>query len=54
MPATAAPPQVNPVAAEFYAKLQALKLDVNQIVGLHGRVAPLSELQLAVGKAAGH
>jgi glyoxylase-like metal-dependent hydrolase (beta-lactamase superfamily II) len=52
--ANAAPAPVNPVTASFYDALQQLKLDVNQILPLHGRMVTMRELQTAVGKTAGH
>jgi glyoxylase-like metal-dependent hydrolase (beta-lactamase superfamily II) len=48
--APAAP--VNPVTTAFFDTIQRLKLDVNQVAGLHGRLAPVKEFQTAAGKAA--
>ena len=52
--ANAAPAPVNPVTASFYDALQQLKLDVNQILPLHGRMVTMRDLQTAAGKTAGH
>jgi glyoxylase-like metal-dependent hydrolase (beta-lactamase superfamily II) len=52
-PAANAPAQtaVNPVTTAFFDSIQALKLDVSQVAGLHGRLAPVKEFQTAAGKA---
>jgi glyoxylase-like metal-dependent hydrolase (beta-lactamase superfamily II) len=49
----AAPAPVNPVTASFYDALQQLKLDVNQVLPLHGRMVTMRDLQIAVGKTGG-
>jgi glyoxylase-like metal-dependent hydrolase (beta-lactamase superfamily II) len=46
-----APSAVSPVTAAFFDTIQRMKLDVNKIAGLHGRLADLREFQTAVGKA---
>jgi glyoxylase-like metal-dependent hydrolase (beta-lactamase superfamily II) len=52
-PAANAPPApVNPVATAFFDTIQRLKLDVNQVAGLHGRLATVKEFQTAAGKTA--
>jgi glyoxylase-like metal-dependent hydrolase (beta-lactamase superfamily II) len=48
----AAPAAVSPVTAAFFDTIQRMKLDVNKIAGLHGRLADLKEFQTAVGRAA--
>jgi hypothetical protein len=48
------PAPANPVTSSFYDALQQLKLDVNQILPLHGRIVTMRDLQTAVGKAGGH
>jgi glyoxylase-like metal-dependent hydrolase (beta-lactamase superfamily II) len=52
-PAANAPAQaaVNPVTTAFFDTIQRLKLDVNQVAGLHGRLAQVKEFQTAAGKA---
>jgi glyoxylase-like metal-dependent hydrolase (beta-lactamase superfamily II) len=47
----AAPATVNPVTAAFFDTIQRMKLDVNKIAGLHGRLADFKEFQAAVGRA---
>jgi len=47
-----APAAVNPITAGFYASLQQMKLEVNQILPLHGRAVTMKDLQAAVGKSA--
>jgi len=39
------------VTAAFFETIQRMKLDVNQVAGLHGRLAPVKEFQTAAGKA---
>ena len=41
----------NPQAANLYDNIQRLKLDVKQIVPIHGHMVPLAELRNAAGKA---
>jgi len=51
-PPNAAPPaQPNPKHVNLYENIERLKLAVDQILPLHGRKVPLSELQKWVGKA---
>jgi glyoxylase-like metal-dependent hydrolase (beta-lactamase superfamily II) len=48
----AAPPATpNPATVNLYENIERLKLDVAQVVALHGRLAPLAEVQKAAGKA---
>ena len=48
----AAPPaQPNPNSVALYDNVERLKLTVDQILPLHGRKVPLSELQKWIGKA---
>jgi glyoxylase-like metal-dependent hydrolase (beta-lactamase superfamily II) len=42
---------VNPVTVAFFDTIQRMKLEVNQVAGLHGRLAPVKEFQTAAGKA---
>jgi glyoxylase-like metal-dependent hydrolase (beta-lactamase superfamily II) len=50
--ADVAPPKTpNPYSVNLYENIQRLKLDVTQIVGLHGpRVATLNDLRTAIGQ----
>ncbi|MGH9787048.1 MAG: MBL fold metallo-hydrolase, partial [Terriglobia bacterium] len=52
-PAPNATPQAAPNASNqtFYRNIQRLKLDVNTIVGIHGRPGPISELAQLVSRA---
>ncbi len=48
----AAPPaQPNPLHVNLYENLERLKLTVDQILPMHGRKVPLSELQKWIGKS---
>ncbi len=49
-PNTAAPAQPNPYHVNLVENVQRLKLDVERIVPLHGRVVPASELYRLAGK----
>jgi len=49
-PNTAAPAQANPYHVNLIENVQRLKLDVDRILPLHGRVAPASELYRMAGK----
>lgn len=48
-----APPPAtpNPFSVNLYDNIQRLKLDVNQIVPIHGRLVTLADLLKAIGKA---
>ena len=49
---TAAPPaQPNPLHVNLYDNIERLKLTVDQILPIHGRKVPLSELQKWIGKS---
>jgi glyoxylase-like metal-dependent hydrolase (beta-lactamase superfamily II) len=50
-----APPPAtpNPLSVQLYDEIQQLKLDVNQIAPLHGRLTSLAELKKAIGKGDG-
>lgn len=49
--ANAAPPATpNPAAVNLYENIQRLKLDVAQIVPIHGRMVPLAELERVIGR----
>ncbi len=51
LPANApAPAKPDPLAVNLYENIQRLKLDVAQIVPIHGRVATIAELRSAVGR----
>lgn len=48
----APPPQTaNPFSVNLYENIQRLKLDVGQIVPIHGRLVTLADLQKAIKKA---
>jgi len=50
-PPGAPPPATpNPWSVNLYDNIQRLKLDVNQIVPVHGRVVTLADLRKAIGK----
>ena len=50
-PAANAPPApaVNPVTVQLVDGIKKLNLDVQQIAGLHGRLATMQELRSAAG-----
>ena len=48
-PGRPAPATISPNAVALYENISNLNLDVEQIVGLHGNVGPLSDLVQAVG-----
>ncbi|MBM3222347.1 MAG: hypothetical protein FJZ47_00880 [Candidatus Tectomicrobia bacterium] len=50
-PNAAPPAQPNPVNVNLYDNIERLKLTVDQILPLHGRKVPLTELQRWLGKA---
>ena len=52
-PAANAPPPttISPVTAAFFESIEKLKLDVQKVAGLHGRLADMKEFQTAAGKA---
>ncbi|HEY3137081.1 MAG TPA: MBL fold metallo-hydrolase, partial [Blastocatellia bacterium] len=50
-PNTPAPPTPNPFTVNLYENLQRLKLEVNQIAPLHGRLVTMADLLKALGKA---
>ncbi len=50
-PPNAPPPATpNPASVNLYENVERLKLDVERIVPLHGRIVPLAELKKAIGK----
>ncbi len=49
-PNTPPPAQPNPFSVNLHSNLERLKLDVEQILPLHGRQVPLVELLKAIGK----
>jgi glyoxylase-like metal-dependent hydrolase (beta-lactamase superfamily II) len=50
-PDTPPPTQANPFSVNLVENIERLKLEVNQILPLHGRVVPLAELLKAIGRA---
>jgi len=44
------PTQPNPFSVNLYENIERLKLTVDQILPLHGRIVPLAELQKAIGR----
>ena len=50
-PAANAPPAaaVNPVTVQLVDGIKKLNLDVQQVAGLHGRLATVQELRTAAG-----
>jgi glyoxylase-like metal-dependent hydrolase (beta-lactamase superfamily II) len=49
-PNTPPPAQANPFSVNLYDNIAQLKLQVDQILPLHGRIVPLTELAKAIGK----
>jgi glyoxylase-like metal-dependent hydrolase (beta-lactamase superfamily II) len=45
------PAQPNPFSVNLYENIERLKLAVEQILPVHGRIVPLTELQKAIGKS---
>ncbi len=45
------PATLNPLTTNLYDYLQRLKLDVEQMARLHGRLVPYNELLKNIGKA---
>jgi hypothetical protein len=45
------PTQPNPNSVALYDNIERLKLTVDQILPMHGRKVPLTELQKSIGKA---
>jgi hypothetical protein len=50
-PNTPPPAQPHPAQVNLYENIERLKLDVDQMLPLHGRIVPLSDLLKAIGKA---
>jgi len=50
-PSASAPAQLNPNNVQLYDEIQQLKLNVDKIAPLHGRMTSLAELKVMVGKA---
>ena len=50
-PTVPPPPAVNAEAANLYANLERLKLDVAQILPIHGRKVSITDLRAAIGRA---
>jgi hypothetical protein len=50
-PPDAAPPRTpNPASVNLYENIERLKLDVNQIAALHGRVVTIADLRKTIGR----
>jgi hypothetical protein len=45
------PAQANPFSVNLVENIERLKLTVDQILPLHGRIVPLSELMKALGRS---
>ena len=50
-PNTPPPAQPNPIQVNLHDNIERLKLSVEQILPLHGRIVPLAELLKAIGKS---
>jgi glyoxylase-like metal-dependent hydrolase (beta-lactamase superfamily II) len=50
-PNTPPPAQANPFSVNLVENIERLKLTVDQILPLHGRIVPLAELLKAIGRA---
>ena len=50
-PNAPAPASVNPYSVNLYENIQKLKLDVDQIAPLHGRLVKLADLRNVIGQA---
>jgi glyoxylase-like metal-dependent hydrolase (beta-lactamase superfamily II) len=50
-PNTPYPAEANPFSVNLAENIERLKLSVDQIVPLHGRIVPLAELLKAIGRA---
>jgi glyoxylase-like metal-dependent hydrolase (beta-lactamase superfamily II) len=50
-PNTPPPAQANPFSVNLYDNIERLKLAVDQILPIHGRMVPLAELAKAIGKS---
>ena len=50
-PNTPPPAQPHPAQVNLYENIERLKLAVDQMLPLHGRIVPLSDLLKAIGKA---
>ncbi len=48
-PITAVPARLNPFTTNLWANLQQLKLDVDTVIPIHGRMVKVEELRLAAG-----
>jgi len=48
-PITAVPARLNPFTTNLWANLQQLKLDVDTVLPIHGRMVKVEELRLAAG-----
>ncbi len=49
-PGASPPATADPFTVNFYDNIQRLKLDVDRLVPLHGRVVPLADLLHWIGK----
>jgi len=50
-PNTPPPTTVNAEAANLYANIERLKIDVAQILPIHGRQVTINDLRAAVGRS---
>ena len=50
-PNTPPPAQPNPAQVNLHDNIERLKLEVDQLLPLHGRIVPLSDLLKAIGKS---
>jgi hypothetical protein len=50
-PNTPPPSQPNPVQVNLHDNIERLKLAVDQLLPIHGRIVPLAELLKAIGKS---
>ena len=48
-PITAVPATLNPFTTNLWSNLQQLKLDVETVLPIHGRMVKVQELRLAAG-----
>jgi hypothetical protein len=51
LPARGPVPAAFPITKELAGQIKALKLDVNSLVGVHGRPGTIADLGLSIRKA---
>lgn len=49
-PNTPPPARANPFSVNLYENIERLKLAIDQVLPIHGRMVPLAELQRAIGR----